>query len=173
MSHGSQEKVLGHFQATSATWRPRECKTFLGTCAAAWVCTGWARHGELRPGCRMAWAETWCLGTGRWAGHVGVVPMSIPWKDPVVFNTQCESFGHQGMLESFQALTQQCAKPNCTSQWCGPDAELMMAEGGSNCLWKAKQSQHCDYPGSSQGLSDSHGRTQQELNPLSLVCSQG
>lgn len=167
-SHGRQEKLLWHFQAATATWSFRECKIFLSTSATAWACTGWA-SGILRPGCRMAWAGTRCLGTGRWAGHMGAVPISILWKDPVVFDTECESFGHQGMLRSFQAPTQQCAKPNCTSQW-GPDAELVMAERGSNYLWETKQSQLCDYPGSSQGLYDGHGRAQQEL---SLVCSQG
>lgn len=97
-----------HFQATSAPWRFKECKTFLGTSATAWVCTDWARHRQLRPGCRMAWGGTRCLDPGRWAGHVGAVPISIPWKAPVVFDTQSESFGHQGRLWSFQAPTQVC-----------------------------------------------------------------
>lgn len=171
-SHGSQGNLFWHFQATSATWRFKECKTFLGTSATAWVCTGWARPRQLRPGCSMAWAGTWCLGTGRWAGHVGAVPVSIPERIQW-YLIQCESFGHPGVLWPFQAPAQQCAKPDCTSQWCGPHAELVMADRGSNCPWKTKQSQLCDYSSSDQGLSDSHGRAQQELNLLSLVCSQG
>lgn len=94
------------------------------------LCTGWARHGESRPGCRFTWAETWCLDSGRWAGHFGAVPISITWKDPVAFDTQYESFGYQGMLWSSQAPTQWGAKPICISQQC-PDVQLMIAEGGS------------------------------------------
>lgn len=56
------------------------------------------------------------------------------------------------------------------------DVLLMLSwwwQRGDQTVWKTEQCQYCDYPGSSQGLSGSHGRTQQELNPLRLVCSQG
>lgn len=68
-SHGSQEKVFWHFQATSATGRFRECKTFLGTSATFWVCIGWARHNW---GQDAGWFEqghgVWTVGgeKGRW-----------------------------------------------------------------------------------------------------------
>lgn len=62
-SYGSQEKVLWHFQATSATGRFRECKTLLGTSATAWICRGWAGH---RIEARVQDGLSWDMVSGHW-----------------------------------------------------------------------------------------------------------
>lgn len=122
---------MGATRRSLGTSRPPQPQEGFGNLRCSWTSllqpglfTGWLRHGESRPGCRLAWDGTWSLDSGRWP-----VPISIPWKNPAATDTQYESFGCWGMLWPSQTLTWQGTKLICTSQWC-PNALLVMAEEG-------------------------------------------
>lgn len=162
---------MGGKRRSLGTSRPPQPQEGFGNLRCSWtsllqpgLCTGWLRHGESRSGCRLAWDETWCLDSGRWA-----VFYFHPLKGPIgIWHTVWEFWlSRYAVVIPASDMTRYQADLHLpVMSWCF----VGDGRGGTTtrwlcCLWKSKQSQRCGHPSPSQWIADGHhGSAQQELN---------